>query len=471
MSAPMHPGFDDESGPGLPPQLRDPLGVLRRGWVWGAVAFVLLAIPAVVGSYMVPLQYEAASRLMLRSKAIPDEYVPDTIVSGGSEQFQAVQNRVLSRERLSELVLELEPVETEPGVKKKTLLDRVADLRDALQIDKRTIRDELGRERSMEIRVAMSGTQPEHLANVVNRITNELIDEYLLYRSEQSQVTLTFMEREFEEADAALREHQRKLARFRDEYRGSLPEEQATTIAKLERLESQRRSIILQINDARAQLASPRRLPPAPGSTELSPREELEERLARLKRVYTAEHPSVRAVERQLASMDAEEIATDPDGYASRFDDRRAQLQAEIDARQARLDEIDAEVLALEALVERTSEITEEYRALEREEVILQEAYTSYLRKLKNADLSRSMELAQQGARLVRLESAIPPTQPRIPRILLTAAALVAALGAGFVFAVLRELLHPVVIDAAHLEKLTGMPNLGAMPRVAYSKR
>ncbi len=470
MSASMHGGFDEEAGPGLPPQLRDPLGVLRRGWIWGTVAFVLLAIPAVIGSYMVPLQFEAASRLMLRSKAIPDEYVPDTIVSGGSEQFQAVQNRVMSRERLGELVLELQPVDPEKGTK-RTLLDRVAELRDALQIEKRTIRDELGRERSMEIRVAMAGTNPERLANVVNRITNELIDEYLLYRSEQSQVTLTFMEREFEEADRALREHQRKLAIFRDEYRGSLPEEQATTIAKLERLESQRRSIILQINDTRVQLASPRRRPANTGSKELTPREELEERLARLKRVYTAEHPSVRAVERQLASMDAEAIATDPDGYASSFDDRRGQLEAEIATRQERLEEIDAEVAALETLVERTSEITEEYRALEREEVILQEAYRSYLRKLKNADLSRSMELAQQGARLVRLESAIPPTQPRIPRILLTAAALVVAFGAGLVFAILRELLNPVVIDAAHLEKLTGTPSLGAMPRVAYAKR
>jgi len=130
------------------------------------------------------------------------------------------------------------------------------------------------------------------------------------------------------------------------------------------------------------------------------------------------------------------------------------------------LEDIDDEVARLESLVARTSEITDEYRALEREEVILQEEYTGFLRKLKSAELARSMETAQKGAQLVRLEAALPSTSPIVPRIAYTAGAFLAALGASLGLAILHEMRNPVVIDAAHLERITGLPALGSIPPV-----
>lgn len=464
------PRFDlevEEQGGGIPALLRDPVGVLKRGWRWSLIAFVLLILPTVVLSRLIPLQFEAASRLVLSNKAIPDKFVPDTIVASGAEQFQAIENRVLTRENLKEIILTSNAFSEQRET--RTLSSVVDEFRNAIQIDKKTVSGSRRNEPSIAIRVSLRGRDSQQVADLVNHITTNLINEFLEYRSEQSKVTSDFMRREFERADEGLRKHQRTLAIFRERNRGSLPEEQLASIAKLERLESQRRSIILQINDARTELGMSGATPSL-GGIVIPPRERMQIELNRLVGLYTDEHPQIQSLRRQIAALeetDGEDPGTSPErSYTS---DSRLRLENEIAARRSRLDEIDAEVTRLETKVALTSEITEEYRALEREEVILQEAYTEYLRKLKSAELSRSMEMAQQGTQLVRLEAARPPTRPIIPRAAFTAAALVVALAGSLLIAVAREILNPVVIDSAHLEQITSLPTLGSIPPIARS--
>ena len=314
----------------------------------------------------------------------------------------------------------------------------------------------------------LAGKQPERAASLVNRVSSALIDEYLGYRGDQSQVTLDFMRKEFERSDEALREHQRKLALFREQYRGSLPEEQTATLGRLERLETQRGSIVLEINDLREQARDSGPISVGGGSKEPSLREQLEAELAQLLVLYTEDHPQVQSVRRRLASIEDEDASQDPLLVAKResISQRRARLDREIASRVARLNEIDAEVRELEGKLGQTSDITDDFRALEREEVILQEAYGQNLRKLKSVELSRSMETAQKGAQLVRVESAVPATSPIIPRFVFVGAAIVVAIALSAVFVVLHELIHPVVIDSKHLEDLTSAPMLGSLPPI-----
>lgn len=453
-------GVEDEGGgSAIPALLRDPVGVLKRRWKVGVIAFFVIAIPAALATRLIPVQFEAAARMLMTSKAIPDEYVPDTIVASSTEQFQAIENRVMARARLAKFVAT--DLFTEER-KDRSVAEITDDLLKKIQIEKKPASDGRGFIRTIDVRISLRGERPEKIAAIVNHVVDDLLDEFLSYRNQQSQVTLDFMRREYERADEALREHQRDLAVFRDAHRGSLPEEQAATIAKLERLESQRRSTILELNNARSQLGSIRS---SSGSTSSgsSPREELEAELERLRALYTDEHPQVRAVERRLAALSDEPKTT----TAAVPNTARTRAQAEIDQREARLAQINDEVAQLEAKVAETSGITEEYRALERKEAVLQAAYDEYLSKFKSAELSRSMETAQQGAQLTRLEAALPPTHPVVRPVFFTVGAIVAAFALSFVVIFLVELLDPVVIDEDHLEKLSSLPILGSIPPVA----
>jgi succinoglycan biosynthesis transport protein ExoP len=309
--------------------------------------------------------------------------------------------------------------------------------------------------------VIMQGDDASVVAEVVNATVSKLIDANIDFRSRQARVTTDFMKREFERADAELRRHQRDLANFRALHRGSLPEEQESTIAKLERLEEQRRSLILQLSESRDRLSQLEAAPSAPGTR--ASIEALRIQLETAKTLYTDEHPTVRSLERRLMILSETE---GPESPADPLFEERTSLRAEINRQEDRLSQIDTDADQIEARLAATPRISEEYAALVRREQILQENYVEYLRKLKDAELSLSLESAQQGAQLARLDTALTPTDPIIPRWLLAIGAAAVSVMLSIGIAIVRELIFPVVIDQAHLETLTPLPCLGSIPEI-----
>ena len=454
---------DADEGGGLGaafPQIRDPLGVLKRGWKWGVVAAILIGAISLSLVQMIPLKYESSSTLLMAAKRIPDHFVPTTIKGQMSEQLEKIKGEILTRRVLAEIIREsgLYPKQIETA----SMNALTGRLRNEVDISYRA--DD--RAQSTIIRVSLQGEDPELIAAAVNAVSARLIDANVAYRSEQARLTSAFMRREFERADAELRAHQRKLAQFREAHRGSLPEQQEATIARLERLELQRRSLILQINDLRSRIA----LADAKGSVVVDDDggslAALRAQLVEASSLYTDEHPTLISLRRRIKNLEAEAAGAgggvDQVGRAQKTGARR-----ELEVASIRLGEIDIEVARLEGLIEKTAEITEEYAALSREESILNENYTEYLRKLKDSELSQSLENSQQGARLSRLEAAIPPRSPIMPRWQFNAAAIILALGAGLAFCVVRDLIFPVVIDEDDLAHLTGVPTIGTIPRAA----
>jgi uncharacterized protein involved in exopolysaccharide biosynthesis len=454
--------FEDEAI-GLPAQLRDPMGVLRRQVRWVGVSLVLfLAITAAVTAVF-PLKYEAKATVLLTSKSIPDEYVPTTSLAGIFEQFETIRGEVFSRESLSRIItatgLYADEVDSKPMAALATRLGQ--------EVTIESVGGGGGGRHapsSVAFDIRLAGKDPELLARVVNRIVADLINENVEYRSRQARVTTQFMQREFDRADAALREHERKLAQFRSEHRGALPDEEATTLSKLERLEEQRRSAILRISELRSRIERIEARPDAVSTNETL--DDLRRRLREARAVYTEDHPNVLSLERQVAAMEGREPFSDP-AARRQGNEEIATIEESIRREQSRLDQIDAEVQELESRLDMTPKIADDYAALVREEQILQENYVDYLRKLKNAELSLSLESAQQGAQLTRMDAALPPTSPVIPRWMVAAAgvgaSIVLALGVG----VLRELLHPVIIDEDHLEATIPIPCIGSISEIA----
>ncbi len=446
---------DGESLAWLAP-LRDPFGILKRQRWWALISLLLMLAMSGAAVRLVPLPYQARATMRLSAKSIPDEYVPTTIIANILEQFEAIRGEVFSRAGLIAIIEEtgLYQEEREEKVPWSELSSRLAE---EIEV-KPTTRVGRSVPNSVSFEVIMQGDDASVVAEVVNATVSKLIDANIDFRSRQARVTTDFMKREFERADAELRRHQRDLRAL---HRGSLPEEQESTIAKLERLEEQRRSLILQLSESRDRLSQLEAAPSAPGTR--ASIEALRIQLETAKTLYTDEHPTVRSLERRLM------ILSETEGPASPADplfEERTSLRAEIDRQEDRLSQIDADADQIEARLAATPRISEEYAALVRREQILQENYVEYLRKLKDAELSLSLESAQQGAQLVRLDTALTPTDPIIPRWLLTIGAAAVSVMLSIGIAILRELIFPVVIDQAHLETLTQVPCLGSVPEI-----
>ena len=453
---------DDAEAISLPAQLRDPVGVMRRQLRWVMASLVLfLAITAGVTAVF-PLQYEASATVLLSSKSIPDEYVPTTILASIFEQFETIRSEVFSRESLSQIISATGLYADE--------VDRVPMAALATRLANDVAVDSVGggggrrAPSSVAFQIRLAGKEPELLARVVNRIVADLINANVEYRSRQARITTQFMQREFDRADAALREHERKLARFRTEHRGALPEEEAATLSKLERLEEQRRSAILRMSELRSRVERIEARPETVATSDTP--EGLRRRLREARAVYTDDHPNVLSLERQVAAMEGRSPAADP-AMRRQGNEEIALIEESIRREQARLEQIDAEVRTLEERLEMTPKIADDYSALVREEQILQENYVDYLRKLKNAELSLSLESAQQGAQLTRMDAALPPTSPIIPRWMVAGAGAVASIVLALGVGVLRELLNPVIIDEDHLENTIPIPCVGSISELA----
>ena len=245
---------------------------------------------------------------------------------------------------------------------------------------------------------------------------------------------------------------------------GALPEEQGAAISKLERLVDERGNSILLITELQARLERVDARPEA--LLEDGTLEALRSRLNNARAIYTDDHPTIHSLTRQVAEREKLE-GTDGSPRSAAAMEERAEIAKSIELEQMRLDTIDKTVRDLEGLLATTPTISEEYAALVRKEIILQENYVEYLRKLKNAELALSLEQSQQGAQLTRLDSALPPSSPILERWMVAFAGFVLSFGLALAVGIARELLNPVLIDEQHLEESIRIPCLGSITELA----
>jgi polysaccharide biosynthesis transport protein len=449
---------------GLPQFLLDPVGVVQRRWRWllGVLAGAsLLAVAAVM---LWPDQYEATARLLISSQRIPDEFVRSTIAEGVAEQLNAMVGEALSRDSLVSLI-EAHGLHHGPSgaVAPDALL---ADVSKAIVVEPEKVLDTGVKSPGFYIfAVRFTWRDPSQAAGVANELVTRLIDSNLDRRARQARLTTEFLRREAERAEAALKEQSEKVSRFKEEHRGELPAELATKVARLERLQSQRQALGLRISEGESRLVTLQTQggEADPRSTALAT---LESRLLSERTIHTAEHPNVLALERQVEAL-REEISTQPLGGSWSPSQRAAVsgVQLEISSLRQQLNLIEREMGELEAQVANTPSREEELNSLAQREEVLRQTYTEALRKVKEAELAESLELAQQGIQISKLEPAMPPGDPKIPLWQLILGAVGGVIGLVAAAGVLLELTDPVVLSRGEIESLTGLSLLGNIPR------
>jgi succinoglycan biosynthesis transport protein ExoP len=449
---------------GLPQFLLDPMGVVQRRWRWLLGVLVGASLLAIGAVLLWPDQYEATARLLISSQRIPDEFVRSTIAEGVAEQLNAMVGEALSRDSLVSLI-EAHGLHHRPGgeVPPDALL---ADVSKAIVVEPEKVLDTGVKSPGFYIfAVRFTWHDPSQAAGVANELVTRLIDSNLDRRARQARLTTEFLRREAERAEAALKEQSEKVSTFKEQHRGELPAELATKVARLERLQAQRQALGLRISEGESRLVTLQTL-----GGEADPRSaalaEIESRLLRERTVHTAEHPNVLALERQVEAL-RQEISTQPLGGGWSPAQRAvvSGVQLEIGSLRQQLNLIEQEMVELEAQVANTPSREEELNSLAQREEVLRQTYTEALRKVKEAELAESLELAQQGIQISKLEPAMPPGDPKIPLWQLILGAVGGVIGLVAAAGVLLELTDPVVLSRGEIESLTGLALLGNIPR------
>jgi len=445
------------SGP-LAEVVRDPVGMLRRRWK--PMLAVAAAILVATGAFVVlqtPL-YAAHATILIASQKLSEEFVRPTMEEDVLERVNALTAEALSRDKLTPLV---EKYDLFPAVREEYgMVAAVGALRSGLSIESEKPTVQSRGARALVLLITYTGTDPKITADITNDVARLFTDAGVRLRTQQARLTTDFMRRELESAEEALKVQTKEISEFQQAHRGELPSELESNLRRLERLQQQRNSLAMQITQSETQMAiaAANAAGPDPARVRL---QELQTQLARELGVNKETHPNVMSLRRQIAVAQGQVGgAYGTDGAAAGAGQREvALLREQLADTDRELKEIDAAVAAIPARQEQLAGM------LERQSV-LQENYLDFLRKVKEAELAQSLEMAQQGDRVAVLDSAFPPSEPENAPWKYLILGIAASLGLSLALGVLLELRDPVLVSPSALEAATGVPVLGTVPHM-----
>lgn len=462
---------DGESQGSLPAFARNPIGVLKRRWLWMLLCLIL-GLGATVGLVATRTPtYLAQTTILVSSQAIPEEFVRTTVLEDSLSHINAIVGQVVSRQNLKELV---EKYGLFAALREELPLATVIDImRASIEIyPQQTLADSRGGPSSQVFVIAFEYQDPEIAADVANDLASFFTAANIEMRNRQAQLTTEFLRRELQRAEKELRDHEHRITRFMQENRGGLPGELDANLARLERLQSQRQSLATRADASEGRLMLLKGQPEPEDESGPTPRTLLGDLRARLEEqlvILTEEHPNVIALKRRIERLEAD--VANEDGAP---EPRPSELSLQIAAERKQLESlrqqqvaVEKEIAELDAQVDQTPMRREEFSALEQRATVLRENYLGFLRKVQEAELAQSLESAQQGARISVLDRATPPDAQRHARWKLLAVGGVASIALTVGLAILLELLDAVVVSPKQLEAITDKPLLGSVPRIA----
>jgi len=472
----------------------DYLAILRRRLKVIVLPALLAPLAGLLISYGVPPQYLSQSLVLVEGQKVPEGYVKPVVKEDVAERILMLQQQVLSRARLQALIERL-------GLPEKSSLDdSIDEIQQSVSIGslspseiaplKRTLGGKGG---APGFYVTAKANNPRAAEQLCAAITSMLLDENLKAREQVAESTTDFLVVQLEEAKRNLDDLDAKLAAFKQQHLGELPDDEQRNLQILAGLNSQFEANSQAI--ARAQqdksytesLLAQQRASWKSLQNESSPAT-LEQQLAQLQSQlltlqgrYTDDHPDVvkaksdnAQIKRELQDMNSRtgknaEVAKKADNreppelqqmrlQIRRYDDAIAhatreqeQLQREIRLSQNRLTS--------------SPMVEEQYKRLTRDYETGQKRYEDLLAKKNESKMQGDLERGQQGEQMHLLNPASLPDKPTSPnRLMFAAGGLAAGLGLGLGLALLLELKDRSIRTEDDLAAIVDLPILVSLP-------
>jgi succinoglycan biosynthesis transport protein ExoP len=297
-------------------------GALKRHWllaVGGAIAIIVVGV-AVIS--VLPATYRSTATILLEEPEVPEYLIQTTVTVFAAEQIQYINQRVMTRTNLSEIIEKFDLYADERRYTPTLLLTKKVQSNMHLDLINVELTDP-ARGASMLKAIAFTiGFRDEDPA-VAQKVANELVSLYMeenvRSRTVQTVETRQFLTKEVDRLDERVKEIEEKMARFKEENEESLPtmlvmNQSLIRSTEDQLIETQRR--LDSLEDTRIMLDSqliqlkptlPMMLPD--GTTVVSPQDQLkalQTRLAMLQGQYSPDHPDVMRTRREVDALKAE---------------------------------------------------------------------------------------------------------------------------------------------------------------------
>lgn len=461
-------------------------GYLHGMWRYRWSAILIAWGVSVVGWLVVlslPNQYTASAVIYVDTTSIMKPLLKGLAVEYDTNDELRVMSRVLlSRENLLSVIRETDmDLGIDTPQQREQLLDRLSR---AIEIQGGGGRR---RDRSNIYEISYVGNSPEQVYKVVSNLLNNMIENTLNSSRTDTVAAQKFLDTQIAEYEKRLSEAEQRLADFKKANVGYMPDEKGNYYARLQRaqdaVEQTRAELRLatqRYRELQKQLSGEQPLLDSntyQASTAVKLRQ-YEERLKELLNQFTEQHPDVRALRAIIADIKAGKDVGQIESFGGSDEEKDvgfnpvyqelkvelSKASVEVQLLRTRLADNERTVKELKDSIDIIPEVEAQLSKLNRDYDITKGRYLSLVERRESARLAQDAGQSTSEVKFRVIEPPITPVRPSGPnRLLLLMGVLVASLGAGAGWAMLRYLLRPSYISLQGVSKIVGMPILGSV--------
>jgi polysaccharide chain length determinant protein (PEP-CTERM system associated) len=410
---------------------------------------------------LIPPAYRAEAVVLVDSQKIPEIFVSPTVSGDVTDRLALITQNIMTSTRLLDTIRSFDLYRNERS--RLTQEELLRKMRDDISI---SFEKSWTGGRTQAFRLAYQGPDAKVVTAVTNRLANLYVEENVRAREDQAEGTVAFLRGQLREAKASLDEQEAKVARFKQDHNGSLPEQQQSLLGTLSSLSVQVEGVqgaigrahenkmsleaalsAAQSSEAAVQASMQRQLKASGESVSasgvaLKPKSEiLQDQIRQLRLRYSSEHPSVQALEQQLAEAkreEAEESVVSDDSkntstvkshpviaspellqLTERITTLRAQVAVanhQIESLEKEREHLAAAIADCQAKIAKLPLVEQEMVALKRNYEESANNYKSLLQKQLAAGMATDMERSQKSERFTISDAARVPQQPVKPK-------------------------------------------------------
>jgi polysaccharide chain length determinant protein (PEP-CTERM system associated) len=472
----------------------------RRVWLLIIPPIALCAATYVV-SLKLPNRYESKTLVVVDAQRVPDSIVKPVDTVDPGERLATMREQILSRTRL-------EPIVNQFGLFNDTALspeDRVNELRKVIDVNPIQPMAETRTSGLPGFRIIVTLPNPRIAQQVCSEVTSMFIEEDLKSREQETEGMTDFLSKQVADAQQKMNEQDQKLADFKRQYIGELPDEEQSNLSFLTNINTQLDSVNQAIardesNKAvyesllNQRLADWKTSQQAQQTGVASPQaldaklRQAEDDLAKLREKYTDDFPNVKAKREEVedlrkqvatanaAAANAAPVKPTPAATAiSAIEPPEIQqlrlelstLDTDIQVKSKEQKKLQDEYASYQSRIQISPMVEQKYHELTRDSVTAQEDYNKLLHDQNNASMNADLERRQQGAQFRILDPASMPAAPTSPnRPLLAAGGFGGGLVLGLGIVLLLEMRDKSIRREADVDLFLKLPTLALVPSI-----
>src|ERR1700686_2031474 len=288
--------------------------VLRRYWWILPISTVLLTLFSWVAANVLPKRYTSQTMVLVEEPSVPSKYVEPVGTDDLNHRLARTQEQILRRSRLQPIIEKLNLYPEDRG--RVHIDDLVEKLRSAITVKPVEVMQGTGPHQLPGFYIAATFDTPKLAQQVCTEITSMFLAQNARQTEQQASRTTNFVSEKLAEAKTKLDQEDAKLAEFKRQHPGSLPEDTQTNLGILmgtnSQMEANNQALsraqqekafnesLLQQEEANSNTRTTGGPNPDSADAQLTL---LQDQLSNLLSRYTPDHPDVIKTENQKAEL------------------------------------------------------------------------------------------------------------------------------------------------------------------------